>query len=147
MRLASFFAASSLVVAAGLFSPAHAEDALGDPTAKVTITAKSADLGVGYTWGGGKLTYKNHTHSFKISGGTIAAVGFSTIKGTGTVYNLHALKDFNGTYIAAHGEATLGLGLGGAVLENKNGVRIKIETISEGARLASSAQGITFTLK
>ena len=147
MRLAAFFAASSLVVATGLLSPAHAEDALGDPTAKITISAKSADLGVGYTWGGGKLTYKHHTHAFKISGGTIAAVGFSTIQGTGTVYNLHALKDFNGTYIASHGEATLGQGLGGAVLENKNGVRIKIETIYAGARLAGSAQGITLTLK
>lgn len=147
MRLASFVAASGLVVAAGLLSPAHAEDALGEATGKITITVKSADLGLGYTWGGGKLTYKNHTHSFKISGGTIAAVGFSTIKGTGTVYNLHALKDFDGTYIAAHGEATLGMGLGGAVLENKNGVRIKIETISEGARLAGSAQGLTLKLK
>ncbi|GAN69714.1 hypothetical protein [Acetobacter orleanensis] len=151
MRFASV--ASVAAVAALTFSSistmpaAHAADAMGSPTAKITISAKSADVGIGYTWGDGKLTYGGHTYKFSITGGTIAAVGFSKIEGKGTVYNLHRLQDFNGTYGAAHGEATLGNGLGGAVLENKNGVRIKIETATKGARLASSAEGLTLTLE
>ncbi|CEF54120.1 hypothetical protein [Acetobacter ghanensis] len=147
MRFSSVVAAAALAVSFGAASAAHAADTLGAPTAKLTLTAKSADIGLGYTWGDGTLTYAGKAHAFSITGGTIAAVGFSKIEGTGTVYNLHRLKDFNGTYAAAHGEATLGQGLGGAVLENKNGVRIKIETISQGARLAGSAQGLTLTLK
>ncbi|MGD7069310.1 hypothetical protein [Acetobacter sp. AAB5] len=146
MRFSSFFAAAALAASASFIPVAHAEDAMGSPTATVTITARSADLGVGYTWGGGRLRYGGKTYKFSITGGTIAAVGYSKIEGKGTVYNLHRLSDFNGTYGAAHGEATLGQGLGGAVLENKNGVRIKIETISQGARLAGSAQGLTLTL-
>lgn len=147
MRFSSVVAVAALAVSFGAASAAQAADAMGAPTARLTLTAKSADIGVGYTWGEGKLTYGGKTHSFSITGGTIAAVGFSKIEGTGTVYNLHRLKDFDGTYAAAHGEATLGQGLGGAVLENRNGVRIKIETISQGARLAGSAQGLTFKLK
>lgn len=147
MRFSSVVATAALAVSFGAASAAHAADTLGAPTAKLTLTAKSADIGLGYTWGDGTLTYAGKAHAFSITGGTIAAVGFSKIEGTGTVYNLHRLKDFNGTYAAAHGEATLGQGLGGAVLENKNGVRIKIETISQGARLAGSAQGLTLTLK
>lgn len=147
MRFSSFVAAAALAASVAGVPAAYAADAMGAPTAKITLTAKSADIGLGYTWGEGKLTYGGKTHAFSITGGTIAAVGFSKIEGTGTVYNLHRLKDFSGTYVAAHGEATLGQGLGGAVLENRNGVRIKIETISQGARLAGSAQGLTLTLK
>ena len=147
MRFYSAVATAVLAVSFAGAPAAHAADALGAPTATLTLTAKSADIGLGYTWGSGKLTYGGKVHTFSITGGTIAAVGFSKIEGTGTVYNLHRLKDFDGTYAAAHGEATLGQGLGGAVLENKNGVRIKIETISQGARLAGSAQGLTLTLK
>lgn len=147
MRFYSAVATAVLAVSFAGAPVAHAADALGAPTATLTLTAKSADIGLGYTWGSGKLTYGGKVHTFSITGGTIAAVGFSKIEGTGTVYNLHRLKDFDGTYAAAHGEATLGQGLGGAVLENKNGVRIKIETISQGARLAGSAQGLTLTLK
>lgn len=145
--------ASVAAVAALAFSPismmpaAHAADAMGSPAGKITLSAKSADVGVGYTWGDGRLTYGGHTYKFSVTGGTIAAVGFSTIEGNGTVYNLHRVQDFDGTYGAAHGEATLGSGLGGLVLENKNGVRIKIETATKGARLASSAEGLTLKLE
>ncbi|GAN64343.1 hypothetical protein AA0313_1025 [Acetobacter indonesiensis NRIC 0313] len=148
MRLASFAAVAALTFSTASLAPAaYAADAMGSPTGKITLSAKSADVGVGYTWGDGTLSYGGKSYKFAITGGTIAAVGFSKIEGVGTVYNLHRVQDFAGTYAAAHGEATLGSGLGGAVLENKNGVRIKIETISKGARLAGSAQGLTFELK
>nr|WP_298795426.1 hypothetical protein [uncultured Acetobacter sp.] len=148
MRFTSVAAVAALAFSSVSIMPAaHAADAMGAPTAKITLSAKSADVGLGYTWGDGNLSYGGHTYKFTITGGTIAAVGFSKIEGTGTVYNLHRLQDFDGTYGAAHGEATLGNGLGGAVMENKNGVRIKIETISKGARLAGSAQGLTLELK
>ena len=148
MRFASVAAVAALTIASASFAPAaRAADAMGTPTGKITLSAKSADVGLGYTWGDGTLSFGGKTYRFSVTGGTIAAVGYSKIEGTGTVYNLHRVQDFAGTYGAAHGEATLGTGLGGAVLENKNGVRIKIETISKGARLASSAQGLTFELK
>lgn len=146
--VASVAAVAALAFSSASMMPAaYAADAMGTPTGKITLSAKSADVGVGYTWGDGKLTYGGHTYKFSVTGGTIAAVGFSKIEGVGTVYNLHRVQDFDGTYGAAHGEATLGNGLGGAVLENKNGVRIKIETATKGARLASSAEGLTMKIE
>lgn len=149
MRFASFAAAAALTFATASLAPAaFAEgDAMGTKSGTITLSAKSAAVGLGYTWGDAKLRFGGKTYKYSITGGTIAAVGFSHIEGKGTVYNLHKAEDFAGTYAAAHGEATLGNGLGGMVLENKNGVRIKIETATKGARLASSAEGLTFELK
>ncbi|MBF0861903.1 hypothetical protein HKD22_07260 [Gluconobacter kanchanaburiensis] len=124
----------------------HAADTLGTPVGHVTLSARSADVGIGYTWGDGTLTYGHQTYHFKVTGANIAAVGYSALKAEGTVYNLKHLHDFDGSYGALAGEATLDKGLGGAVLTNSNGVRIKIETATQGARLAAGAQGLTFTL-
>ncbi|MBO1358421.1 MULTISPECIES: hypothetical protein [Acetobacter] len=147
MRFAPIAAVAALSLATIATPSVAAGDALGSPTATVVLTAKSADIGVGYTWGDATLTYNHKKYHFSVTGGTIAAVGYSEATGKGTVYNLHRAEDFAGTYAAAAGEATLGEGIGGKVLENKNGVRIKIEMASKGARLAAAASGITFTLK
>lgn len=141
-------ALTAVLFGAGLVAaPAvHAADTLGTPVGHVTLSARSADVGIGYTWGDGTLTYGHQTYHFKVTGANIAAVGYSALKAEGTVYNLKHLHDFDGSYGALAGEATLDKGLGGAVLTNSNGVRIKIETATQGARLAAGAQGLTFTL-
>lgn len=141
--------AASTLAAAALFSlPAAkaAPDALGTPVGHITMTAKSADVGIGYTWGQGKLTYGHKTYKFKISGGNIAAVGFSKIEATGIVYNLKHLHDFDGAFGALSGDATLDRGIGGAILSNTNGVKIKITTATRGAHLAAGGQGLSFQL-
>lgn len=149
MRTAAF--ASSLVFVAATFAaPAIAAQdpgTSGRPAGLVTIVAKAADIGVGYTWGDGILKYHGHTYHFGVKGVDVAAVGFSKVVGHGRVYNLNNLHDFNGTYAAANGEATLGNGLGGRILKNGNGVEIRIDDVSKGARLAGAAQGIKLTLR
>ncbi|MBB2204512.1 hypothetical protein [Gluconacetobacter takamatsuzukensis] len=152
MHMASRIAAVAVLavpfLATSLPGPvtARAADDLGAPVGHIRLEAKSADVGVGWTWGTGKLTFGHHTYHFTIKGGSIAAVGYSKIEGTGTVYNLKNLHDFDGTYVAGNGEATLGNGVGGSLLHNGNGVTIKIDTISKGARLAGAAQGLELTL-
>lgn len=149
MRMAAF--ASSLVLGAATFAvPAVAAQdpgTSGRPAGLVTIVAKAADIGVGYTWGDGILKYHGHTYHFGVKGVDVAAVGFSKVVGHGRVYHLNSLHDFNGTYAAANGEATLGNGLGGRILKNGNGVEIRIDDVSKGARLAGAAQGIELTLR
>ncbi|AOX20460.1 hypothetical protein [Kozakia baliensis] len=144
------FAASTFVAAvaaAGVASPAvAAPDALGTPVGRITLTAKSADVGIGYTWGDGTLTYGHRTYHFKVSGGNIAAVGYSKLEATGTVYNLKNLHDFDGGYGALSGDATLDRGIGGAVLSNSNGVKIKFTSATRGAHLAAGGQGLSFKL-
>ncbi len=108
---------------------------------------RAAALGVGYTWGSGTLTYGRHRYPFSVRGVTVADVGFSRVVGRGRVYNLHRLADFSGTYGAATGEATLGNGLGGQFLKNGQGVEIRIDDVTRGARLSGSADGIQLELR
>jgi hypothetical protein len=145
-------AISALALAAGLATavPALAAQDPGAPgpvVGRVTIRASSADVGVGYTWGDGSLRFAGRSYPFTVKGVTIAAVGFSHIIGHGRVYNLHRLQDFNGTYAASTGEATLVKGLGGQILKNGNGVELRIDDVTRGARLSGSADGIQLTLR
>ena len=109
--------------------------------------AAKAAAGVGYTWGDGVLRYGGRSHHFSVSGVTVADVGYSRVTGRGRVYNLKRLQDFSGTYVAATGEATLVNGIGGQVLRNDKGVKIRVDQTTRGARLQGSADGITLTLK
>ncbi len=142
----------AFTLAAGL-TGATAALAARDPGAPgavsgtLVLRAKSADLGVGYTWGDGVLNFHGHHYRFDVKGVNVAAVGYSTVTGRGRVYNLHRVADFSGTYAAATGEATVGTGLGGQVLVNGAGVQLRIDNISKGARLSGSADGIQLTLK
>ena len=123
--------------------PAHP----GPIDGRVTIVARAAAVGVGYTWGDGTLSFHGHRYPFSVRGVTVADVGFSRIIGHGRVYNLHRLEDFSGTYAASTGEATLGNGIGGQILENGQGVQLRIDDVTKGARLSGSADGIQLELR
>lgn len=144
------------IVAAGLLAASPGADpawAQRDPgvsgpvSGTITLAAKGAAVGVGYTWGDGILIYKGRKYPFTVNGITVADVGFSRITGHGRVYHLNKVQDFSGTYGGATGQATLVNGLGGQVLQNGNGVQIRIDQATKGARLQGSADGITLTLK
>ena len=119
----------------------------GPVSGTIFLSAQGAAAGVGYTWGDGVLRYGGRSHHFTVSGVTVADVGYSKVTGRGRVYNLKRLQDFSGTYAAATGEATLVNGIGGQVLRNGNGVEIRVDQTTRGARLQGSADGITLTLK
>jgi hypothetical protein len=140
-------ALGGFVLAAGLAAaiPAFAQrdpDAPGPVVGRVVINARAAGVGVGYTWGNGTLTFHGHHYRFTVKGVTVADVGYSRIVGHGRVYNLHKLSDFDGTYGAATGEATLVNGIGGQFLKNGQGVELRIDDVTRGARLSGSADGI-----
>ena len=139
------------VVAALACNPALAQrrdpGTSGPVSGTLSMTAKGAAVGIGYTWGDGTLKYGGRTYRFTVNGVSVADVGFSTVRGSGRVYNLHRLQDFSGTYAAASGEATLVNGLGGQVLRNGNGVEIRVDNVTRGARLQGSADGIKLTLR
>ena len=132
-------------------SPAYAQrrdpGVTGAPMGRVVIQARGVAAGIGYTWGDGSLVYGGRTYHFTVAGVTVADVGFSKVTGRGRVYNLHRLQDFSGTYAAATGEATAGSGIGGQVLRNGNGVEIRVDQVTRGARLQGSADGIKLTLR
>lgn len=142
--------AGGLALAALAVAPAFAAQDPGHPgpvEGYVTIVAHSADLGVGYTWGDGTLRWHHRTYHFSVKGVNVAAVGYSTIVGHGRVYNLHRLGDFDGTYASSTGEATIVNGIGGQALVNTNGVQLRIDNVTRGARLSGSADGIQLELR
>lgn len=71
MRFTPFAVAAALSAATYFAAPAMAADTLGTPSATLTIKTKSADLGVGYTWGDARLTFNKKTYRYKVTGGQI----------------------------------------------------------------------------
>lgn len=141
--LALFGLALSAAPAAAATDPG----APGPVDGTIIIHAHAAAVGVGYTWGDGVLRFGRRSYHFTIKGVTVADVGYANITGRGRVYNLHHLHDFDGTYGAATGEATLVNGIGGEFLKNGNGVEIRVDEITKGARLTGSADGIELRLR
>ncbi len=144
------FSVASTVVLALSASPAVAAPdpaAPGPVEGTVTIHAKAAAVGIGYSWGDGVLRFHGHSYHFGVKGITIADVGYASVIGHGRVYKLAALKDFSGTYAASTGEVTAGKGIGGEILQNGNGVQIRIDEVTKGARLTGAADGIQLTLR
>jgi hypothetical protein len=120
----------------------------GPVTGTITLSAQGAAAGVGYTWGDGILTFHGRKYHFTVNGVSIADVGYSRVTGRGRVYHLKNVQDFSGTYAASTGQATAGnAGIGGQILQNANGVQIRVDQVSRGARLEGSVGGITLTLK
>ena len=54
--------------------------------------------GVGLDWGSGTLTYKGKDYPVEVKGLSAGNVGATKIEASGKVYNLKALKDFDGNY-------------------------------------------------
>ena len=138
MRSAYLRSVVAVALCSASIAPAMAEKVLGPVSGEVKFISHSADLGVGYTWGKGVLIYDGKQYPFEVSGASAAAIGFSSGDSVGKGYNLQRLEDFEGTYWALSGEATIGQGLSGSLMENNDGVRIRLQENRSGGRLAAS---------
>jgi len=147
LRRTALLTALAVTLATPVLAAAGDPGQRGPVSGTIDVTAKGAAVGVGYTWGDGVLQFQGKRYAFSVNGVTVADIGFSTVRGHGRVYNLKRVEDFSGTYAAATGEATLVRGLSGQVLRNGNGVEIRVDSATRGARLQGSADGITLTLK
>src|SRR5512144_1586164 len=78
------------------------------PSGKVSIESKSIAVGIGVSWGDGKLTYQGKEYSFSINGLSVADVGISKVSATGEVFNLKKVSDFSGNYVSAQAGAAIG---------------------------------------
>ncbi|MFI5355030.1 MAG: hypothetical protein ACHQX0_05410 [Desulfobaccales bacterium] len=117
------------------------------PVGEVTINATQVAAGVGWTWGGGTLKFKEKTYPFKIQGLNVAAVGIATLNAKGDVYNLTAPTDLAGTYVTATAGAAVIKGKAGLVMRNGKGVVINLVSEQTGVQLSLGSDGLTITLK
>ena len=117
------------------------------PSGKLTMESKSIAVGVGVTWGDGKLTFKGKEYPFSIDGLTLVDFGISKASAAGEVYNLTDSAKLAGTYVAAEAGITLAGGMGGMVLRNQDGVVMHLHSVSRGAKLQLGTSGLTIKMK
>lgn len=116
------------------------------PDASLQLSDGSVAAGIGFTWGKGTLSYKGKTYPVKVDGLSAGAVGVTRATAKGNVFHLAKLEDFSGNYAAVGAEATVGGGVGTAVMRNENGVVIELNSTTQGASLMVGAAGIRLTL-
>ena len=117
------------------------------PDATLKLSEGQVALGIGWSWGKGVLTLKGKDHPFKVGGLSVLDVGITKAEAEGTVYNLKKLEDFNGTYMSAAAEATLGVGAGATAMKNEKGVVIHLHPKTKGVNLKLAGEGVKFTLE
>jgi hypothetical protein len=117
------------------------------PSGTVTIESTSVALGIGVSWGDGKLLYKGKTYPFSVKGLSVVDVGVSKVSARGKVFHLAKLKDFPGSFTAAQAGAAVGGGMSVVTLRNQNGVVLELTTTQTGVKFTLSGEGIEVKLK
>jgi len=139
---------TGLVVAAALSLPfSTAQARASRPDATLQLNQGSVAAGIGFSWGGGTLTYRGKRYPVSVDGLTVGSVGISRASASGSVYHLRKLEDFNGTYTAVGAGATVGGGGSIATMQNQNGVRITLRSTSRGVKFTLGAAGVSLNIK
>jgi len=142
---------SAMVVVLGMVAAlaglALAAEKEKTPDATLTLSEGQVAVGIGWSWGKGVLTLKGKDYPFKVGGLSVLDVGITKAEAEGKVYNLKKLEDFNGTYVSAAAEATLGVGAGATAMKNGNGVVIHLFPKTKGVNLKLAGEGVKFTLE
>jgi hypothetical protein len=127
-----------------LLTAARAEDT---PDATIKLSGGSVAVGIGYSWGGGTLTYKGKTYKVEVKGLSVGDVGASQVEASGNVYHLAKLADFDGNYTAAAAGATVAGGASATAMKNQNGVVINLVSTTQGLKFTLAAAGVDLKIK
>ncbi len=122
-------------------------DGSGKPSATLELSSGSVAAGIGFSWGGGTLTYKGKSYAVGVKGLSIGKVGISKATATGKVYNLHKLQDFDGNYTALAAGIAVAGGGGAATMQNQNGVRIELQATTRGIDVTVGGAGVDLHIK
>ena len=118
-----------------------------EPDAILKVHTTSIAAGVGYSWGGGILTFQGQEYPCRIDGLAVGKVGISSGEAIGVVYNLTHLADFSGSYTAVGIGGALGGGGDIATMRNQHGVVIDLTDTSQGVKIMLAVQGVKITLE
>jgi hypothetical protein len=140
-RILSAIVAFTALALAPLLSSAAAT-----PDATLDLSGSRVAVGVGMVQASGTLHFRGQSYPVHVQGLTVGEVGGGTITATGDVYNLSKLNDLDGNYVAASAGAALGGGGGGTVMQNQNGVVIKLRGTTQGADVRLSIDVFALTL-
>ena len=117
------------------------------PDATLDFSGGTVAAGVGYTWGRGTLHYRGRDYAFSVNGLTLINVGAEKVEAKAEVYNLSKLEDFAGNYSGLAAGAALVYGASTGVMENSNGVVIRVHAASKGADLQLAGNAVEVKLR
>ncbi len=144
MRIRAIGMLATVVGLGFLLTVARAED---QPDATIKLHGGSVAVGIGYSWGGGTLTYKGKTYEVEVKGLSVGDVGASQVEAAGNVYHLAKLSDFDGNYTAAAAGATVAGGASASIMKNQNGVEIRLVSTTQGLKFTFAAAGVDLKIK
>jgi hypothetical protein len=139
MRMRSISGLMAIAALGLALSVAQAEET---PDATLKLSGGSVAAGIGFSWGGGTLTYKGKDYPISVKGLSVGDVGATKVEASGKVYNLKKLADFDGNYTAATAGATVAGGGSGTVMKNQNGVTVNLVATTQGLMFALAASGV-----
>jgi len=118
------------------------------PPADATLTVHivSIAVGVGYSWGGGIVTFQGHVYPCRIDGLAVGEGGISSAEAIGTVSHLTRIEDISGQYTAVSAGALLTDGDDVVTLQNPHKMVIDLTAISQGAKIMRAMQGVTIAV-
>jgi hypothetical protein len=123
--------------------PAHT----APTTALIEFKGGAVAVGIGFSWGGGTVTFDGKQYPISVNGLSALDVGASKYSASGTVRNLHNIKDIEGTYMAGELGATVAGGGSVASMKNDKGVIIDFNTTRAGLQFTIAPKGATIKLK
>ena len=144
MRKIAVLIATALCLATGL---TYAEEAKQQADATLRLSGGSVAAGIGFSWGGGTLTYKGKDYPVSVNGLSVGKVGITSMEASGKVYNLKDLKNFNGNYTSAGAGLTVAGGGSAVAMKNQSGVRVELGTTTRGLDLTIAASGVDMSIK
>ena len=115
--------------------------------ATIRLHSGSVAAGIGFSWGGGTLTYKGKDYPISVNGLSLGKVGITGASASGEVYNLKKLKDFDGNYTAAGAGMTVVGGRSAVTMSNQNGVRVRLISSTRGVDVTLGGGGVELKLK
>jgi hypothetical protein len=117
------------------------------PMGQVEITLTTVAVGVGYEWGKGVLTYKGKQYTFKVKGLQLIGVGIKKATVKGDVYNLFDVGQFPGPYAAVKAGAAVIKGKEGVIVQNQQGVRLRLVADQKGLSVNLGPEGFTIEME
>jgi hypothetical protein len=117
------------------------------PDATLKLHEGSVAAGIGFSWGGGTLTYKGKDYPIDVKGLSVGDVGVTKVEASGKVFNLKSIDDFNGNYTAVGAGAAVAGGGAVASMRNQAGVVIDLVATTQGVKIALGGAGVDLKIK
>ena len=114
------------------------------PSGTVSLTSRAIAIGIGVSWGNGKLKFHGKEYNITMRGLSLVDLGISSASVVGNVYNLKRVSDIAGTYVAAQAGIALAGGAGGVTMQNQNDVLINLKGTKTGLALPLDQPALRF---